>query len=304
MSKLSEESLSNAALFYLRRASASRRGLTQLLERKVKRHLREGGGEAGPARLMVEQVVARMVQAGYVDDAKVAAAKTASLQRQGRSSRAIELKLRSAGIEPELAKASARSTPEHELEAARALAAKKRLGADPGRKQKDFAVLLRAGFSSDVARSALRLNAEAREATAGERTPRGARGSEETTNARPLSMRPGPATRGTRPPAADLADQPGAQVLQLPFGGRSREAVTHDGAEVIRLPLAEPPQARFAVQSSRRSEERSPEAAAALVKKKRLGVDPARRQRDLAVLVRAGFSFDVARRALAPSSPE
>jgi len=304
MSKLSEESLSNAALFYLRRASASRRGLTQLLERKVKRHLREGGGEAGPARLMVEQVVARMVQAGYVDDAKVATAKTASLQRQGRSSRAIELKLRSAGIEPELAKASARSTPEHELEAARALAAKKRLGADPGRKQKDFAVLLRAGFSSDVARSALRLNAEAREATAGERTPRGARGSEETTSARPLSMRPGPATRGTRPPAADLADQPGAQVLQLPFGGRSREAVTHDGAEVIRLPLAEPPQARFAVQSSRRSEERSPEAAAALVKKKRLGVDPARRQRDLAVLVRAGFSFDVARRALAPSSQE
>lgn len=301
MSKLSEESLSNAALFYLRRASASRRGLTQLLERKVKRHLREGGGEAGPARLMVEQVVARMVQAGYVDDAKVAAAKTASLQRQGRSSRAIELKLRSAGIEPELAKASARSTPEHELEAARALAAKKRLGADPGRKQKDFAVLLRAGFSSDVARSALRLNAAAREATAGERTPRGARGSEETTSARPLSMRPGPATRGTRPPAAD---QPGAQVLQLPFGGRSREAVTHDGAEVIRLPLAEPPQARFAVQSSRRSEERSPEAAAALVKKKRLGVDPARRQRDLAVLVRAGFSFDVARRALAPSSQE
>jgi hypothetical protein len=44
--------------------------------------------------------------------------------------------------------------------------------------------------------------------------------------------------------------------------------------------------------------DRGPEEASALVKKKRLGVDPSRKQKDLAVLVRAGFSYYVAKQAL------
>lgn len=157
MRKLSEQSLSNVALFYLRRYSASRKGLSRVLERKVKRHLREKGGEPETAKVLIEQVVARMVSAGYLDDAKLAESKTASLHRQGKSSRVIRLKLREKGIEPELAAKSALTTPERELEAARTLVRKKKLGVDPERRQKDYAVLMRAGFNWEVAKQALQL---------------------------------------------------------------------------------------------------------------------------------------------------
>lgn len=153
--KLSEQSLSNVALFYLRRYSASRKGLTRVLERRVKRHVREKGGDAESAKPMIEAVVARMVQAGYVDDVRLAEQKSASLHRQGKSSRVIQLKLREKGIEPELAAKSAAMSPEQELEAAQTLVRRKKLGVNPERRQKDFAVLMRAGFRFDVAKRAL-----------------------------------------------------------------------------------------------------------------------------------------------------
>jgi len=230
---LSEKSLSNAALLYLRRHSATRKGLARVLENKVKRHLREHGGELDAARQLIAEVVARMEKTGYVDDARMAESKTASLHRQGKSSRAIELKLREKGIEPGLAKSAALSTPERELEAAGMLVKKKRLGADPERDKKDLGVLLRAGFSFDVAKRA-------------------------------LAAVPVPEPELEWEPELPEEEQ-GGKVLQFPVRGD--------------LELVE---------------------AQALVRKKNLGVDPARRQRDFAVLVRAGFTFDVAKRALAP----
>lgn len=155
MRRLSEQSLTNAALFYLRRFSASRKGLTQVLERKVRRYIREKGGDFETAKPLIDQVVSRMVSTGYVDDARLAEAKTASLHRQGKSSRVIRLKLEQKGIERELAAQSSSTTPERELEAARTLVRKKKLGADPERRRKDLAVLMRAGFSYDVAKRAL-----------------------------------------------------------------------------------------------------------------------------------------------------
>ena len=152
MKKPSEKSLANVALHYLRKHSASRKGLVQLLERKVKL---QGDVPLSEARVLIDQVVARMEQDGYLDDARMAESKTASLHRQGKSSRVIEMKLREKGIDPALAKKSALTSPEVEFEAACRLVKKKRLGVDPERKQKDFAVLMRAGFKSDMARRAL-----------------------------------------------------------------------------------------------------------------------------------------------------
>lgn len=152
MKKPSEKSLANVALHYLRKHSASRKGLVQLLERKVKL---QGDVPLSEARGLIDQVVARMEQDGYLDDARMAESKTASLHRQGKSSRVIEMQLRAKGIDPALAKKSALTSPEVEFEAACRLVKKKRLGVDPERKQKDFAVLMRAGFKSDMARRAL-----------------------------------------------------------------------------------------------------------------------------------------------------
>jgi regulatory protein len=264
---ISEKSLGNVALFYLRRYSASRERLTQVLERKVKVKLRGKDAEFAEAMKLVAQVVERMAKAGYLDDARLAESKTASLHRQGKSSRVIELKLRQQGLSAEQAKRLAASTPERELEAATTLVQKKRLGVDPERKQKDFAVLMRAGFKADLARNVLATAAEAAALVAAEEG-----GGAEVIEFADFAARP----------ASDLGERAGGRVLQLP--GRSAPTLTL---------------------SKRSRPDRGPDQAIALVKKKRLGVDPSRKQKDLAVLIRAGFSYDVAKTALAgPSSAD
>jgi len=244
------------ALFYLGKHSASRKGLVQFLERKVKLGLREKGGDPQAATAMVQAVVARMDQAGYIDDARFAESKTASLHRQGKSSRVIQSKLREKGVEPSLAAKYAVRTPEQEFEAACLLVKRKRLGRDPERKQKDFAVLMRAGFQFDMAKRALAASAE-----------------EDVVE--PVEM--GRVVQ-LLPRAGQPMPSPGEAGTVLAFPGRSlvRELVRTKAAPVRAL-----------------------EDARSLVKKKRLGVDPARRQKDVAVLMRAGFRYDVAKQALA-----
>ncbi|MBL8914506.1 MAG: RecX family transcriptional regulator [Archangium sp.] len=156
MRRISEQSLGNVALHYLRRYSATRKGLTQVLSRRVKRHARLKKIEApADAAAMIDRVVERMVKSGYVDDRRLAENKHASLRRQGKSVRAIRLKLRVKGVPAELIAETTRSTVEDELEAASTLVRKKKLGTRPERRQKDLGVLVRAGFSYDVAKRSL-----------------------------------------------------------------------------------------------------------------------------------------------------
>ena len=155
MRRLSEQSLGNAALHYLRRYSASRKGLAQVLERKVKRLIREKGGDLEPAKAMIEAVVERMVRAGYVDDARLAESKAQSLHRQGKSVRVVRMKLRQKGIDAQTIAQATQSSDASEREAADNLVRRKKLGTRPDRAQKDLAVLMRAGFSYGIAKAAL-----------------------------------------------------------------------------------------------------------------------------------------------------
>ncbi|MGV3619347.1 MAG: regulatory protein RecX [Archangium sp.] len=155
MRKLSEHSLANVALHYLRRYSATRKGLKQMLERRVKNHVRLKGGDAASTVPMIEAVVARMVTAGYIDDARFAESKAGSLHRAGKGVRMVRLKLRQKGLEADVIAKVTPPNPEKEFEAALTLVRKKKLGVDPERKQKDLAVLMRGGFNYDVAKRAL-----------------------------------------------------------------------------------------------------------------------------------------------------
>jgi regulatory protein len=265
--KISEKSLSNVALSYLKKHSASQKGLTQVLERRVKMKLRgkDDAAELAEAMTLVGKVVARMAGTGYVDDARMAESKSASLQRQGKSSRVIQRKLQEKGISKELAAKLAQTTPEQEFESACTLVKKKKLGLDPERKQKDFAVLMRAGFSSDLARKAL---ATAEPLVVVE---------EEVVDAAPVVPLLGRSTgRGEVSGGGQVLAFPGRSVLP------TRAAFAKPGSEVLS----------------------DAERARALVAKKRLGVDPARKQKDLAVLMRAGFRYDVAKAAMAPPVEE
>ncbi len=158
MRRVSERSLGNAALFYLRRYPATVAQLTRVLRRKA---ARAGKGQAGldPADVerWVQAVVARMVRAGYLDDQRFAQARAASLRRAGKSARAVGAALRVKGVSAELT-ASALAAAEPDAVAVWTYARKRRLGvyrgaARPeGWREKDLARLARAGFAYALAR--------------------------------------------------------------------------------------------------------------------------------------------------------
>lgn len=160
MRRLSERSLMNAALFYLRRYAASEAQLVRVLTRKARRRAKDAGDEATDVTTLVRAVVARVVSAGYVDDARLAAAKVASLHRAGKSRRAIRVALRTKGLGERADEALSAAAPSDE-DAAWTLARKKRLGpfrtpsSRAERRAKDLAALARAGFPFSVAKAVI-----------------------------------------------------------------------------------------------------------------------------------------------------
>ena len=109
---------------------------------------------------MIDALVAKLEAAGYVDDARFAESRTASLTRRGTSQRAIAAKLRGKGVSAPLVK---ESLAEHdEQAAAHAFARRKKLGTyrigatSKERARKDLAAMARAGFSFATIRHALR----------------------------------------------------------------------------------------------------------------------------------------------------
>jgi regulatory protein len=157
--------LERAALHYLERYGASAEMLRRVLLRRVDTRCRLRGEDPEPLRALVEPVVARAVAGGLVDDAAFARARTRTLRRRGASARRIGAALAAKGVDRETIAASLHPEDEDdaaatELAAARALARRRRLGphrtGDPApHRERDLAVLARAGFAYAVARAAL-----------------------------------------------------------------------------------------------------------------------------------------------------
>jgi len=112
---------------------------------------------------MVEALVARYLAAGLIDDRAYAAQRAASLHRRGASRAGIRGKLAQKGVEADEIAAALDGLSEAggELAAACALIRRRRLGPyrAPGERaahrQRDLAVLARAGFALALARRAL-----------------------------------------------------------------------------------------------------------------------------------------------------
>ena len=144
--------LDELALAYVARFATSRAKLEAYLRRK----LRERGwaGEGDPP---VAQVAARMVAAGYVDDAAFARIKSGSLLRRGYGMRRVAEALGAAGI-GEALREEVRPGEGAARRAALALARKRRFGPyaagplDRPLKEKQIAAMLRAGHPLDSAR--------------------------------------------------------------------------------------------------------------------------------------------------------
>jgi regulatory protein len=158
--------LERAAVFYLERYASSADNLRRVLLRKVRRRL--PAGEPVPDEIpgQVDEVVAKAVSSGLLDDRSYAGAKAASLMRRGTSTRGVRTRLRAKGVGEEVIVAALAESAPDELALARRFAERKRLGpwrtrpaADPilarRERERDLAALGRAGFPYAVARAAL-----------------------------------------------------------------------------------------------------------------------------------------------------
>jgi regulatory protein len=164
--RMTAERLDNIALHYLSRYASSSGNLRRVLTRRVARAAAVHGDDPAVGAHWVEELIARFVRSGLIDDRAYAAQKAASLQRRGGSRFGIRGKLRQKGVEAGLID-DAMSTLDDggsgtgEFAAACALVRRRRLGpCRPAAKrglmrQKDLAALARAGFGLDIARRAL-----------------------------------------------------------------------------------------------------------------------------------------------------
>jgi regulatory protein len=135
---------------------------------KLKKHLaervRKYGGDEN-AQAWIDELVERYLGSGVLNDARFAKNLATQLTTRGKSSRMISQKLAMRGVPSEVAQelmsARRQDEPNAELDAARAFARKRRLGAHRDLekraeyRQKDLAALARQGFSFDTAKKAL-----------------------------------------------------------------------------------------------------------------------------------------------------
>lgn len=160
--------LYEAALNHLARYAATEVGLRRVLMRRIDRwsRLQTDPEAAAPviaaAREAIDAVIARLVKAGAISDTAFAENRAKSLIRTGRSNRTIQATLIAKGIPPDLARSAAVSDTETELAAALVLVRKRRIGpyraaedTDAAIRLKEMGLLVRAGFSRDIAEQAL-----------------------------------------------------------------------------------------------------------------------------------------------------
>lgn len=149
---LDKTRLNELALSYLARFATSAAKLEAYLRRKLRERGWEGEGEPP-----IAAVVERCVAAGYVDDAVYARSKAGSLRRRGYGERRVDQSLSADGIAADL-REDVRGSAQDARQAAVALARKRRLGpygapaADRAAREKQIAVMLRAGHRLDITR--------------------------------------------------------------------------------------------------------------------------------------------------------
>jgi len=163
-----EAALHEAALRHISRYVTTQAGLIRVLDRRVARWARAAAPD--PEVLVglhaaARRIAARLTAAGAVDDAAFAAARSVRLARAGHSRRAIAAHLAAKGVDGALGRAALPRDDATELAAALTTLRRRRMGAfgpapDAPTRQRQLAVLARAGFEQGLARRALAMARE------------------------------------------------------------------------------------------------------------------------------------------------
>jgi len=155
--KVTPAYLQRAAMAYLERYSSSAENLRRVLRRKVDKRCRLRGEDPAEFHEAIDEVVAKSLRAGLIDDSRYAQARVATLRRRGGSARAIQAKLSAKGVDRSTIADALEGADGDEESAAHAFARRRKLGPyRPGERapyrDKDLAAMARAGFRFDVAR--------------------------------------------------------------------------------------------------------------------------------------------------------
>lgn len=174
---MTQRRMENIAKFHVERFATTAAHLKRVLLRRAERARRAHGGDAREFAAWADEIVAKMVRSGTVDDARYAMGRATALRLLGKSPGKIRAFLTAKGVGRDLIAAALASTAitaegdDAALKAALAYARRRRLGpfgiqegdADARRKQtsKDLAALARAGFSYDIAKQVMATTADA-----------------------------------------------------------------------------------------------------------------------------------------------
>lgn len=160
--KVSATSLENAALYYLQRFATSSENLRQVLSRRVQRAAKHHDTDVEACAQWIDDLIGRYMECGLLNDAAYARAQAASLNRRGKSLRAIRVKLAQKAVPGDIIDdtlgALADELGEPDLAAAIAYARKRRIGPyrlnvkPSDNRDKELAALARNGFSYSLAR--------------------------------------------------------------------------------------------------------------------------------------------------------
>jgi len=142
--------LENIALYYLSKYDSSAENLKAVLKRRVEKARLKGADVPENASEAIEEITAKMVRLGYIDDSRFKENLLRRLGQAGKSRAQIMQKMIKAGVRDDEALADY-----DEDEAAAVFVKKKRLGINPENYMKDLAKLARAGFSKNAAKKAL-----------------------------------------------------------------------------------------------------------------------------------------------------
>lgn len=157
--KITPQRLKNIALFYLKRFETSETGLKNVLKRRVDDYAYfDKDFDKFTAYQWIDDLVADFVRLKYVDNERFAEIKIRGYLAAGKSPRYILIKLREKGIDDILANKLLGEQEFDEFESALKLAKKKKIGpflsdlsVKRERRNKDLAILIRAGFNYDIA---------------------------------------------------------------------------------------------------------------------------------------------------------
>ena len=159
--KITPTSLENTALYYLQRFATSSENLRRVLLRRVERSAKHHDTDTEACTQLIDDLITRYLASGLLDDAVFARAQAASMNRRGKSVRAIRSRLMQKAVNAEIIDealdALAVDIGEPDLAAAIAYARKRRIG--PYRTKgnasenrgKELAALARSGFSYSLA---------------------------------------------------------------------------------------------------------------------------------------------------------